>query len=81
MKRCANCEEVAKNVKFWLGKRAIKTSATNASKKILKHQNTYILKLRKKKYVKNPFGTFRVLIKLWMVCTQHCCHSDVYRVI
>ena len=40
---------VAKNVKFWLGKRAIKTSATNASKKILKHQNTYILKLRKKK--------------------------------
>ena len=51
LKRCANCEEVyivAKNVKFWPGKRAIKTSATNASKKILKDQNTYILKIRKR---------------------------------
>ena len=50
-------------------------------KNILKHQNTYILRIRKKKCVKNPFGTFRVLTKLWMVCTQHCCHSDVYSVI
>ena len=51
LKRCANCEEVYYS-KFWPGKRAIKTSATSASKKILKHQNTYILKIRRKKYEK-----------------------------